>query len=156
MRNLLTFLLLLLLLICTTACGPDGAFDADTVKGFVDKLQEEVLPTKEEYREMMEKQIAKMPVEEQAKAREDLAETLANWPTDAEIDAMIDSAVADMPTRAEIDEAIDEIPLSKIQDALREAADKLPEGEELNRMVEEGIEEMKGKMDSVKLELRKD
>ncbi|MEO0732602.1 MAG: hypothetical protein AAFZ52_07195 [Bacteroidota bacterium] len=156
MRNLLTLLALLSLLFAFTACGPDGAFDANTVKGFVDKLQEEVLPTKEEYRELMEKQIAKMPAAEQAEARKDLEETLANWPTDEQIDAMIDSAVADMPTREQIEEAIDDIPLSKLQDALRQAADQLPEGEELNRLVEEGIEEMKGKMDSVRVELEKE
>jgi len=155
MRKLLTYAIFSLLAISFTSCGADGLLDADTVKGFVDKIQDEVLPTKEEYKEMMEKQIAKLPEEDQAEARKDLAETLANWPTDEEIDAMIDSAVAEMPTRAEFDEAIDEIPLSKVRDAIREAADKLPEGEELNKMVEDGIEEMKGKVDSIKLELDK-
>lgn len=129
--------------------------DSDTVKGFVDKIQEEVLPTKEEYREMMENQIAKLPEEDRAEALKDLEETLANWPTDEEIDAMIDSAVAEMPTREEIDQAIDQVPLSKAREALREAVDKLPEGEELNKMVEKGIEELKESADSVKLELSK-
>lgn len=137
------------------SCGADGLLDSDTVKGFVDKIQDEVLPTKEEYRELMENQIAKLPEEDRAEALKEMEETLANWPTDEEIDAMIDSAVSEMPTRAEIDEAIDQVPLSKVRDALREAADKLPEGEEVNRLVEKGIEELKESADSVKLELSK-
>lgn len=147
MRQVLFYLVTCFLPLIFTSCGADGNLDADLIKGYVDQFQEEVMPTKEEFREMAEKQIARLPADEQAEARKSLAETLANWPTDDQLDAMVDEAVAEMPTRAEFDEAMNELAKevpggSSLEKAIKEAMDQVPEGSALNKAVEESLQEM--------------
>lgn len=147
MRNLLSILFFTVISLFFTACGADGNLDADLIKGYVDQFQEEIMPTKEEFQEMAEKQIARLPADEQAEAREALAETLANWPTNEQLDSLVDGAVAEMPTRAEFDKAMDELAKEvpgggSLQKAIKEAMDEIPEGEELNKAVEKSLEEL--------------
>jgi hypothetical protein len=152
MRHLLSFSLLLFLSLSFSACE----LDAETVKGYVDRLQEDVLPTKEEFRKMAEREIAKLPEEERALALQDLEETIANWPTNEEIDRMIDSTVSQMPSKAEFEKALDESTGStSLRDAFKKALDEMPEGEELNKLINGGIDQMKESMDSVRMELDK-
>ncbi|MEM9929733.1 MAG: hypothetical protein AAF840_07945 [Bacteroidota bacterium] len=160
MQNFLTLLSFLALALLFNACGADGNLDPDRLKGYVDRFQEEVLPTKEEFREMAEKQIARLPLDEQAEAREALAETLANWPTDEDFDKLVDEAVEGMPTKAEWEEAMNQLSKempggSKLREALDEALEQLPEGEELNKMVDESLDEMEKAVDETKKELKK-
>ncbi|MFK8165233.1 MAG: hypothetical protein AB8H12_22495 [Lewinella sp.] len=147
MRNFVPLILFTFCSLFFTACGADGNLDADLIKGYVDQFQEEIMPTKEEFRQMAEKQIARLPADEQAEAREALAETLANWPTNEQLDSLVDGAVSEMPTRAEFDEAMSklskEIPGgSELQKSIEEAMDQIPEGEELNKAVEKSLEEL--------------
>jgi hypothetical protein len=147
MRNLLSFFLIAMISLFFTACGADGNLDAELIKGYVDQFQEEVMPTKEEFRQMAEKQIARLPADEQAEAYEALAETLANWPTNEQLDSLVDGAVSEMPTRAEFDEAMDELAKEapgggSLRKAIEEAMDEIPEGEELNKAVEKSLEEL--------------
>ncbi len=147
MRNLFTIFFLLIVAYSFTACGADGNLDPDRLKGYVDRFQEEVLPTKEEFRELAEKQIARLPAAEQAEARAALAETLANWPTAEEFDALVDEATAEMPTKAEWDQALNELRKevpggSELSKALNEALNQLPEGDDLNKLVDESLDGM--------------
>lgn len=161
MRNILSVFTFALIAIVFSACGADGNLDADLIKGYVDQFQEEVMPTKEEFRQMAETQIARLPVDEQAEAREALAETLANWPTDEQLDSLVDGAVAEMPTRAEFDKAMeelaDEVPGGgSLQKAIEEALDEIPEGEELNKAVEKSLEEMEKSAKETRKAIKKD
>jgi hypothetical protein len=147
MRNIFSLLILALITVAFTACGADGNLDADLIKGYVDQFQEEVMPTKDEFRQMAEDQIARLPSDEQAEARKALAETLANWPTNEQLDSLVDGAVSEMPTRAEFDKAMDELSKevpggSSLQNAIEDAMDQIPQGEELNKAVEKSLEEL--------------
>ncbi|WP_020567350.1 hypothetical protein [Neolewinella persica] len=147
MRNFFSVFLLIATSILFTSCGADGNLNAELIKGYVDQFQEEIMPTKEEFRQMAEQQIARMPAGEQAEAREALAETLANWPTSEQLDSLVDGAVSEMPTRAEFDKAMDELAREmpgggSLQKAIEEAMDEIPQGEELNKAVEKSLEEM--------------
>ena len=161
MRKLLSFALLLMLSLTFVACGADGEIDEALVRDFARQFQEEVLPTKEEFRKMAEAKIAEMPQEDKAQAYKDLEEALAKWPTEEKVDEMVDKAMADMPTRAEIDEALNqlgkEVPGGKtLRNLIENAMDeKLPEGEEINELVREGMGKLKEAIDSVKLEVEK-
>lgn len=161
MRKLLSFALLLMLSLTFVACGADGEINEALVRDFARQFQEEVLPSKEEFRKMAEAKIADMPQEDRAQAYKDLEEALAKWPTDEKIDEMVDKAMADMPTRAEIDEALnqlgEEVPGGKtLRNLIENTMDeKLPEGEELNNMIREGMGKLKEAIDSVQLEVEK-
>ncbi len=160
MRNLLTIITLLLVALLFTACGADGNLDPDRLKGYVDRFQEEVLPTKEEFRELAEKQIARLPAAEQAEARQALAETLANWPTDEDFDTMIDEVTAEMPTQAEWKEAMDQLSKempggSQLRQSLDEALDQIPEGTELNNLVEKSLNDLEKASEETRKALRK-
>ncbi|MEM6769746.1 MAG: hypothetical protein AAF597_04090 [Bacteroidota bacterium] len=161
MRKLLSFALLLMLSLTFIACGADGELDEALVRDFARQFQEEVLPTKEEFRKMAESQIEKMPEEDRAQAYKDLEEALAKWPTEENIDEMVDEAIADLPTRAEIDEALnqlgEEVPGGKtLRNLIENAMDeKLPEGEEMNQLIREGMGKLKEALDSVQVEVEK-
>ena len=161
MRNLLPLLFLAVVSLFFTACGADGNLDADLIRGYVDQFQEEIMPTKEEFRQMAENQIDRLPADEQAEAREALAETLANWPTNEQLDSLVDGAVSEMPTRAEFDKAMDELANEvpgggSLQKAIEEALDEIPEGEELNKAVEKGLEEMEKSAKETREAIKKD
>lgn len=155
MRKLLTYSLLLLLSVSFVSCGADGQFDEALFREFAEEFQQEILPTKDEFRRMAEAKIAEMPAEDQAQARTDLAEALAKWPSDAEIDKMVDEAVAKMPSRAEIDQALnqlgEEVPGGKTLRNLIENAieDDMPSGEVVNKTVRETMNELKRQIDSL-------
>lgn len=147
MRKLITFSLLLVLSLSLFRCGADGELDEALVRDYAERFQEEVLPTKEEFRRLAEKQIANLPADEQAEARKELEETLAKWPTDAEIDEAIDKAIDEMPTQEELDKALSEISEEggilgrMISGAVRGAIKDAPTPEEVNKMVDEALEE---------------
>lgn len=160
MRNFLTLFSLLVLAFFVTACGADGNLDPDRLKGYVDRFQEEVLPTKEEFRKMAEQQIARLPMDEQAEAREALAETLANWPTEEEFDALVDEVVEEMPTKAAWDEAMDQLSEempggNQLRKALDEALEQIPEGAELNKLVDESLDDMEKAAEETRQNLKK-
>ncbi len=161
MRKLCSYALMLMLSFTFCACGADGEIDEALVRDFARQFQEEVLPTKEEFRKMAEAKIAEMPQEDRAQAYEDLEEALAKWPTDEKIDEMVDKAIADMPTRAEIDEALnqlgEDVPGGKtLKNIIENAMDeKLPEGEEVNKLIRESMGKLKEAIDSVKVEVEK-
>lgn len=147
MRKLLTLSFPIFLTLLFTGCGADGNLDASLIKGYVDQFQEEIMPTKEEFRALAEKQIARLPADEQAEARKALAETLANWPTDEQLDAMVDEVVSEMPTKAEFDQALDELEREmpgggSLRNAIEEAVGQIPQGSELNKAVEKSLQEM--------------
>ena len=155
MRPLFALLPFLLFALTFTSCGADGNLDAALVQEYAERFQQEVLPTKEEFKALAEAQIAMMPADERAEARKQLEETLADWPTDGEISNAISEAVNELPTRNEINEALkelDEAPGgSMIGKMIRGAMNEAPSADEVNGLVEEGLNEMS---DDIK-ELRK-
>lgn len=164
MRKLLTGTLIFLMSLTFVACGADGNIDEALLRDFVDEFQEEVLPTKEEFKRMAEAKIAEMPADDQPQARKDLADALAKWPTNEEIDAMVDDAVSKLPSRTEIDEALDQ--LDKIGDdvpggkTLRNLIENaiendLPSGAAVNELVQETMDDLKVKLDSMERAARK-
>lgn len=161
MRKLITYSLILMLSFTFVACGADGNLDEALIRDFVEEFQDEVLPTKEEFRKIAEMKIEEMPEEDKAQARTDLEEALAKWPTDEEIDEMVDGVMKDLPSRTEIDEALDklgdDVPGGKTLRNLIENAidDKLPQGEEVNELVRESMGKMKEAVDSMKIEAEK-
>lgn len=146
MRSILNLFPLLLLALTFTSCGADGNLDAALVQEYAERFQQEVLPTKEEFKTLAEAQIAMMPPGERAEARKQLAETLAEWPTDGEITDAISEAVNDLPTRAEINEALEEMDEapggSIISNMIRGALNESPSANEVNDLVEQGLDEM--------------
>lgn len=160
MKKTFPLFLLLLLSIILAACTADGEVDTDAMKGFADRIQQEVMPTKEEFRQMAEKHIAALPVDEQAEARRDLRKALDEWPTEEELDRKIDEAIEEFAkealNRAEVEklilEASDELPN---KEQLKSLIDKLPEGEELDAKINEGMSKFFEAMDSISTELKK-
>lgn len=146
MRSLLTLLPFLLFTLAFTSCGADGNIDSGLVQEYAERFQQEILPTKEEFKKLAEAQIAMMPADERAEARKQLEQTLAEWPTDDEITSAISEAVNDLPTRAEINEALkemDEAPGgSIISNMIRGALKEAPSADEVNGLVEKGMEDM--------------
>lgn len=156
MRKFLTFSLLLLLSVTFFSCGADGELDEALLDEYVDRFKDEVMPTKEEFKRMAEKQIANLPADEQADARKDLQEALDNWPSDAQIDEMVDKAVNDLPDREKIDEALSEISEEggifgrMISGAIRGAIKEAPSADEVNKMVDESLNEVSKQVDSLR------
>ncbi len=146
MRSIFNLLPFLFFALVFTSCGADGNLDASLVQEYAERFQQEVLPTKEEFKKLAEAQIAMMPADERAEARKQLEETLAEWPTDGEISDAISEAVNDLPTRNEINEALqemDEAPGgSIISNMIRGALNEAPSADEVNGLVEEGLNEM--------------
>ena len=145
---------LLLLVLNFTSCGADGNFDAGLVQDYAERFQKEILPTKAEFRQLAEAQIALMPPAERAEARQQLEEVLAEWPTDGEITDAIADAVNELPTRSEIDEALremDEAPGgSIISNMIRGAMNEAPEAREVNDLVEQGLDEMENEVKEIR------
>lgn len=158
MRKLITLSLMLFLALTFVACGADGQLDEALLDEYVDRFQEEVMPTKEEFKKMAEKQIANLPEDEQAEARRDLAEALAKWPSDADIDRMVDQAIEDMPSSEELDKALSEISEEggifgrMVSGAIRGAIDKAPTPDEVNKLLDKTMDEVSHAVDSLRKE----
>lgn len=156
MRKLLSYSLVLFLSLTFFGCGADGSLDEALLDEYVDRFQEEVMPTKEEFKEMAEKQIAKLPDDEKAEAREELQNALDNWPTDADIDKMVDEAIAEMPDSKEIDKALSEISEEggvfgrMISGAIRGAIKDAPSPDEVNKLLDESLDEVGKTVDSLR------
>lgn len=156
MRKLITFSLMLFLALTFTACGADGELDEALLNDYVDRFQEEVMPTKEEFKRLAEKQIANLPEDEQADARRELEETLAKWPTDEDFDEMVDKAMEEMPNKEELDKALSEISEEggilgrMISGAVRGAIKDAPTPDEVNGLVDETLDEVSKQVDSLR------
>lgn len=142
MRILTQLCTLLLLAAVTFACGADGELDENLLRDYAKTFQEEVMPTKEEFRKMSEEQIAKLPADEQAEARADLEKALAEWPTDEDFDNAINEIVENAPSRAEIDEALGELKNQfredgELSEAFRELRGQLADDGELGQAMDD-------------------
>lgn len=161
MRTIFAYSLLLLISLILASCTADGEVDADAMKSLADRIQQEVLPTKEEFRRMAEKRIAALPADERGKARRDLAKAMDEWPTAAELEREINEAIDEFaeeaPDRAEIEqlvrEATKELPSKQ---ELKTLIDKLPEGDDLDQKINEGMSKFFEVMDSISTESRKE
>lgn len=154
MRSILNLLPLLLLTLIFTSCGADGNFDAGLVQEYAERFQQEVLPTKEEFKQLAEAQIAMMPAAEQAEARQELAKLMDEWPTDGEISDAITEAVNELPTRNEINDALNEMDdapgASMISKMIRGALNEAPSADEVNDLVEKGLDEMETEVQEIR------
>ena len=163
MKNFITLLLLCLAAYATTACTADGEVDAEALKGVFNQIKED-LPTKEEFRRDAEARIAELPRDERAAARADMEEALAEWPTNAELEdweAKINESLENFArnaptaeeTKAIVRDAAEQLPT---KEELHRAVDKLPENDELKELIDNGLDQFFGKMDSLATELKKD
>lgn len=158
MRKLLAFTTMFLIALTFVACGADGELDEALLNDYVDRFQEEVMPTKEEFRRMAEKQIANLPEDERADARRDLEEALAKWPTDEDFDEMVHQIKEDLPSAEELDEALSEISEEggifgrMISGAVRGAIKDAPTPEEVNSILDETMDEVSKQVDSLRRE----
>jgi len=156
MRKLLTLTTMLFLALTFVACGADGELDEALLNDYVDRFQEEVMPTKEEFKRIAEKQIANLPEDEQADARRDLEKALAEWPTDEDFDEMVDKIKEDLPSGRELDEALSEISEEggifgrMISGAVRGAVENAPSPEEVNSAVDKTMDEVSKQVDSLR------
>lgn len=154
MRSLFNLFPLLLLALTFTSCGADGNLDAGLVQEYAERFQKEILPTKEEFKKLAEAQIAMLPANERAEARKNLEETLAEWPTDGEITDAISEAVNDLPSRSEINDALNELDEapggSMISKMIRGAMNEAPSAEEVNGLVEKGLDEMEADVNELR------
>jgi hypothetical protein len=154
MRSLLNLFPLFLLALTFTSCGADGNLDAGLVQEYAERFQQEILPTKAEFKKLAEAQIAMMPADERAEARKTLEETLADWPTDGEITDAISEAVNELPSRSEINDALNELDEapggSMISKMIRGAMNEAPSAEEVNGLVEKGLDEMEADVNELR------
>ena len=163
MKNFITLLLLCLAAYATTACTADGEVDAEALKGMFSELKED-FPSKEEFRQKEELRIAKLPRAERDSAYIKLDKALAEWPTDAELaewESKINESIEEFArkaptaeeTKAMVREAAEQLPT---KEELHRAVDKLPENDDIKDLIDSGLDQFFGKMDSLATELKKD